>query len=146
LARAVHYRLRMNEKAAALQERTRKFAAAVIRFCGALPTTGAARQISQQVIDSANSTDSNYRAACRARSRSEFIAKIGIVIKETDESKGWLLLLVESEIVSTSDAQALVNEADELTAIFVRSRQTAEKAKFQQEQINRQLNPKSRPR
>ena len=129
----------MNEKTAQLQERTRKFAAAIIRFCEKLPPTDAARQIGQQLIDSASSTDSNYRAACRGRSRDEFIAKLGTTIEEADESKGWLQLLVEADIVPAADAAALTQEADELTAIFVRSRKTAEERKLRDQQFKRQL-------
>ena len=132
----------MNDKTVKLQERTRKFAAAVIRFCGKLPATDAARQIGQQLIDSASSTDSNYRAACRGRSRDEFIAKIGIAIEEADESKGWLQLLVEADIVSAMDAADLTQEADELTAIFVRSRKTAEEGRLREQQFKRQLTSK----
>jgi four helix bundle protein len=80
----------MNPKTVALQRRTRKFLVRVIRFCEPLPEHGAAGRIKPQLMDSAGSADSNYRAACRARSRKEFIAKIGVAIEEADEAKGWL--------------------------------------------------------
>jgi four helix bundle protein len=86
----------MNQIALELQERTRKFASAVISFCEALPRAPAARHISEQLVASATSADSNYRATCRSRSPDEFIAKIGVAAEEADESKGWLELLVQS--------------------------------------------------
>ena len=115
----------MNDKARLLQQRTHTFFVAVLRLCERLPANTATRQIAPQLIDSAGSTDSNYRAACRARSTAEFVAKMGIAAEEADESKGWLEALLASNN-APPDAQPLVNEADELTAIFVKSRKTAE--------------------
>jgi len=68
-----------------------------------------------------------YRATCRARSPAEFIAKIGVAAEEADESKGWLQLLVKASFATNEQAGALIQEADELTAIFVASRKTAER-------------------
>ncbi len=126
----------MNPKAAELQERTNRFAAAVIRFCETLPQTTAVRRIVEQLIDSAGSTDSNYRATCRARSPDEFIAKIGVAAEEADESQGWLKLLVSSGQTSQEAAQALIQEADELTAIFVKSRKTAEENRRKRKELD----------
>ena len=67
----------------------------------------------------------NYRVACRARSKAEFVAKLGIVLEEADETVFWLELLQESELVSTQKLLPLVQEAPELTAIFVTSICTA---------------------
>ena len=78
----------MNQQALELQERTRKFASAVIAFCEALPRAPAAQHISEQLVASSTSADSNYRATCRSRSPDEFIAKIGVAAEEADESKG----------------------------------------------------------
>ena len=116
----------MNEKARQLQARTHKFATAVIKFCERLPKNMAAQKIADQLVDSSGSTDSNYRACCRARSDDEFISKVGVAAEEADESKGWLELLVSSDQVSAEIAAPLIQEADELTAIFVKSRKTAE--------------------
>jgi four helix bundle protein len=115
----------MNERALALQQRTRTFATAVIEFCESLPAATAAQTIGSQLISSATSVDSNYRAACRARSTKEFIGKIGLVVEEADESLGWLQLLVRSHIRSADSAERLLNEANELVAIFVASEKTA---------------------
>ncbi len=117
----------MTPQALALQARTREFLRRVIAFCEKLPSTDASRRIIPQLIDSAGSTDSNYRAACRGRSRREFIAKIGVAAEEVDESKGWLEALLAAGIGNKSETIALIKEADELTAIFVASEKTAKK-------------------
>jgi four helix bundle protein len=117
----------MNAQTAALQKRTRAFANGVIQLCDKLPHSRAAAKIADQLLDSSSSTDSNYRAACRARSRKEFIALLGKTIEECDESLGWLEMLVENGFGPVEQTEALVKEADELVAIFVQSRKTAER-------------------
>jgi four helix bundle protein len=129
----------MNPKAVELQARTQKFATAVIKFCERLPKDAATQKIVDQLLDSSGSTDSNYRATCRARSPDEFIAKIGVAAEEADESKGWLELLVQSSKVSLDVAQPLIQEANELTAIFVKSRITAQRNKEERERLARQM-------
>jgi len=124
-ARLVLFRPGMNPKALALQARTRAFANRVIKLCEALPTTPAADSIREQLLDSSGSTDSNYRAACRARTRKEFISKLGVAVEEADESLGWLQLLIDSSIRATDDIESLRDEANELVAIFVQSEKTA---------------------
>jgi four helix bundle protein len=131
-------KLGMNLKAQALQKRTRPFATAVIKFCETLPSVPAALHIAQQLIEAATSADSNYRAACRARSRNEFIAKIGVAGEEADESSGWLELLVEASLTTADAAQPLILEANELLAIFVASRKTAQHRQALQEQLRQQ--------
>jgi len=116
----------MNDKAQALQERTHRFLIRVLSLCENLPHNIAAQRIAPQLIDSAGGTDSNYRAACRGRSNLEFIAKIGVAAEEADESKAWLSALLASNNAPNREAEELIQEADELTAIFVRSRKTAE--------------------
>ena len=91
----------------------------------ALPKTEEARVIGKQVLRSGTSVAANYRAACRARSKAEFAAKIGIVLGEIDETVFWMELLVETEIVSMGKMKQLMNEANELLAIFAASRSTA---------------------
>jgi four helix bundle protein len=134
----------MNSKALELQERTRAFASAVIKFCDGLPQHAAVRSIVDQLLDSAGSTDSNYRATCRARSPDEFIAKIGVAAEEADESKGWLQLLVSSNLATTEQAGPLIQEADELTAIFVASRKTAELNRARRKQLQHEMKRRSR--
>src|SRR5262245_28943612 len=134
----------MNEKALELQARTHRFATAVIKFCERLPNNVAAQKIADQLLDSSGSTDSNYRACCRARSDDEFIAKIGVAAEEADESKGWLELLVSSDQVTAESARPLIQEADELTAIFVKSRKTAELNKQRREMVAKTARTRNR--
>ena len=135
----------MHPKAIALQARTQRFAVAVIKLCDGLPKDVATQKIAEQLVDSSGSTDSNYRAACRARSAAEFIAKIGIAVEEADESKGWLELLVESNRASAEQAGPLIQEANELVSIFVKSRKTAERNKADRERAQKQArNPRKR--
>jgi four helix bundle protein len=134
----------VNPKALELQARTQKFAADVIVFCERLPDKRETRRIIDQLIDSSGSTDSNYRAACRARSPREFLAKIGVAAEEADESKGWLELLVRSKQAPEDAARPLIQEADELTAIFVKSRKTAESHQLEREQADKRLATRSR--
>jgi four helix bundle protein len=115
----------MNPKTAELQQRTHNFFLRVIKLCETLPESPAGRSISGQLIDSAGGTDSNYRAACRARSTKEFIAKIGVAAEEADESKGWLQALLGANMASRAELQALIQEADELVSIFTASAKTA---------------------
>lgn len=115
----------MNPKADELKERTARFAEEVIRLVRQLPNTGEARQIGTQLIDSATSVASNYRATCRARSHADFVSKIGIVEEEADECEGWLLLLVRCEVVARSLVESLLTEARELVRIFAASHKTA---------------------
>lgn len=134
----------MNAKARELQDRTQKFATAVIKFCDTLPNHQAVRTIVGQLLDSANATDSNYRATCRAKSPEDFISKIGTAAEEADESKGWLQQLVASNFASPETAGPLIQEADELTAIFVKSRITAQRNKAERERIKKQMRERRR--
>jgi four helix bundle protein len=123
----------VNPKTVELQARTRRFAASVIAFCEQLPRNVACQRITPQLIDAANAADSNYRGACRGRSKAEFIAKLGVACEEADESKGWLELLVESKQARGEVVEALIQEADELVSIFAKSRITAEARKKEQD-------------
>lgn len=107
-----------------LRDRTKRFAIECIKLCRTLPTTVDGRRVGQQLIDSSTSVAA-YRAACRGRSRAEFIAKLGTVLEESDESLFWLELMVDSGLVTKSRTEALRKEADELTAIFTTSVKTA---------------------
>src|SRR5215203_5096591 len=108
-----------------LKDRTKRFAVAIVALCRELPPTLDGRRIGQQLIDSGSSVAANYRAACRARSRAEFIAKLGTVLEESDESLFWLELLVDTKLVTHQRAESLLTEADQLTAIFTASVKTA---------------------
>lgn len=108
-----------------LKERSKKFALRVIRLVDSLPKTLAERTIGSQLIRSGTSVPANYRAACRARSNAEFIAKMGIVEEETDESAFWIEFLVDAGIVKMALVADLLDEANQLTAIWVTSINTA---------------------
>jgi len=111
-----------------LKDRTRRFAVSIIQLCRELPTTLDGKTVSQQMIRSGTSVGANYRASCRARSRAEWSAKLGIVEEEADETLFWLEVAVDAKLVSAQRAEALLKEADELTAIFVASLKTAKQS------------------
>ena len=112
----------------AFKARTRAFAIGVVRVVRRLPPTLVCRAIGAQLIKSGASTAANYRAACRGRSRAEFVAKLGIVEEEADESAFWLDLLVESgEDVPVAILRDLEREAGEIVAMVVCSIRTARK-------------------
>jgi len=108
-----------------LQQRTRKLAVQAIRLVGDLPRTPPADVIGRQLVRSATSVGANYRSACRARSRREFIAKMGIVEEEADETSFWLELLDECRLAPASRLVPLSRETGELLAITVASIRTA---------------------
>ncbi len=112
-----------------LKQRTRQFAVRVIRLVEALPRGRAADVIARQVMRSASSVGANYRAACRGRSKAEFVAKMGIVEEEIDECVYWLELMIDSGIMKKQRLAALLAEANELTAIVVASIKTAKRRK-----------------
>ena len=119
----------MRTQADLLKDRTFRFAESIINLVRTLPNTAEARRIGGQLFDAATSVAANYRAACKARSHPEFVAKIGIVVEEADESGFWLELLVRTEIVNSSAVEQHRAEASELTAIFTASHKTASERK-----------------
>ena len=108
-----------------LKERTKAFALAIVRLVDALPTSRAADVIGRQLLRAATSVAANYRSARRARSRKEFLAKMGIVEEESDESSFWLELLFEARIATSSRVTTLSDEAKQLVAITIASIHTA---------------------
>jgi four helix bundle protein len=107
-----------------LRARTKQFALRVIRMCQALPRSREANVIAQQILRSATSVAANYRSAGRSRSKAEFVARIGVVLEEADETVLWLELLSGSGIISSAKLENLLDEANQLTAIFSASRRT----------------------
>jgi four helix bundle protein len=108
-----------------LKMRTKKFAIRIVKLFQALPHRDDARTLGKQLLRSGTSVDANYRAVCRSRSKAEFLARLGIVVEEIDETVFWLELLVESNIVSQQRLGSLQQEAKELLAIFASSQLTA---------------------
>jgi len=113
----------MNEEE--LKRRTKKFALQVIKLVGLLPRNIEGRAIGGQLIRSGTSVGANYRAACRSRSKAEFIAKMGIVEGEADETAYWLELIIEGNLMKMATVKPLHQEADELVAIMAASRKSA---------------------
>lgn len=110
-----------------LKQRTKTFALRILKLGDALPNSRKGRIISDQLGRAGTAVGANYRASCRARSRAEFIAKIGVVEEEADESAYWLELIMEDGLLPSSKVEALHIEAAELTAIMAASRLTASK-------------------
>jgi four helix bundle protein len=109
----------------ALRNRTREFALQTLRLCDQIPRSMSSRHIADQLIRSSTSVAANYRAACRAKSRRDFISKIGLVLEEADESFFWLGLARDLGLLAGETLQAALSEADQLVAIFTATRSTA---------------------
>jgi four helix bundle protein len=106
------------------KNRTKKFALRVIRLVEALPKNKTSDVLGRQLLRSGTSVGANYRAACRARSTSDIIAKLGIVEEEADESLYWMELLIESELVPSAKLEDLMKETGEILAMTVASIKT----------------------
>jgi four helix bundle protein len=113
----------------ALKRRTKEFAKRIIKLCRVLPNNREGRLIGNQLFSSGTSVAANYRSACRGRSRAEFIAKLGIVEEEADETLFWLEMIDEMEIGDRNTVQSLMKECDEIIAIMVSSIKTARQEK-----------------
>jgi four helix bundle protein len=108
-----------------LKQRTKQFGLRVIKLVETLPNTSTAHTIGHQLLRSGISVGANYRAACRGKSKADFIAKVGISLEEADESLYWLELLLEAGLFSAERLKDLMKEADELVAIFTATIKTA---------------------
>ena len=117
----------MNSRPEQLRDRTKAFALRVIRLFRSLPYKTDTQVLGKQLLRCGTAIAANYRAVCRARSKAEFIARLGIVAEEADEAVLWLELLTESEIVKAEMTADLLREARELAAILTASQQTAKK-------------------
>jgi four helix bundle protein len=104
--------------------RTKRFALEIIRIVATLPKTIEGRVVGNQLIRSGTSVGANYRAACRGKSKADFISKLGTVEEEADESCYWLELIIEGNILPQTEVDPLLKEANEITAIIVASRKT----------------------
>ena len=108
-----------------LKARTKQFALRVLKVADSLPRSPSGRTLSSQIADSGTSVASNYRAACKARSRKEFISKLGIAEEEGDETQFWLEMIMESGLIPSNRLKPLLQEAHEITAILAASRKSA---------------------
>ena len=111
-----------------LKARTREFGIRVIRLVEALPKSQSAGVIGRQLLRAGTSVGANYRSACRARSRPEFISKVGIAIEEADESLYWMEVLIDAGLVTKGKLGPLMQEGNELVAILTASVKTARAA------------------
>jgi len=118
-----------------LQTRPKAFALNVIRFVGTLPRNYVVDVLAKQLVRCSTSAGANYRAACRARSSADFIAKMKIVEEEADESVYWLEMLKESGYAATEAVEPLLSEANEIVAMTVAS------IKTKRAQLNNESNP-----
>ncbi len=112
-----------------LKERTRAYALRIIKLVESLPPGKTGEVIGKQLLRCGTSVGANYRASCRARSQADFIAKMGIVLEEADESIYWMELLVESGLIRQELMTGLISEANEIVAITVTSIKTAKQNK-----------------
>lgn len=118
-----------------LKKRTKVFALRISKLAAALPSTIEGKTIKGQLVRAGTSVGANYRAACRGRSRAEFIAKIGVVEEEADESAFWLELIIEGAFLKEDRVKPLLEEANKLTKIMASSRISASR----KVRANRQL-------
>ena len=110
---------------AELKNRTKQFGLDVIRFIQTLPKNETSFVIRRQLLRCATSVGANYRGACRGRSKAEFISKLGTAIEEADESIYWLEMLIDAGMIKAEMASKLIDEANQLVAIFTASYKTA---------------------
>ncbi len=112
-----------------LKRRTKAFAIQIVRIFESLPQRGAALVLGRQLLRSGTSVGANYRSACRAKSVADFIAKMGTVEEEIDETSYWLELLIEIDFLTPDKTEEILKEANELLAIVVASIKTAKRNK-----------------
>ena len=108
-----------------LKKRTKQFALRILKLVAALPNTVQGRAIANQLVRAGTAVAANYRAACRGRSKVEFIAKLGVVEEEADESAFWMELIIEAGLLKGRQVEPLLTEAVELTKIMASSRISA---------------------
>lgn len=128
-----------------LQQRTKKFHVDIIKLCTHFPKNAAGFETAKQLIRSAGSVGSNYRAACRGKSGDDFIYKIEVVLEEADESLYWLQVSKEAGLAEGEELERLLAEANELVSIFNASDVTAKKnrkSKEANQKISKSLNLK----
>ena len=111
-----------------LKCRTKKFALRILTLAEKLPRGVKGRTLADQIARAGTSVAANYRAACKARSKAEFIAKLGIAEEEADEVQFWLEMIAETHLIPANRLANLQQEAREITAIIAASRKTARSA------------------
>ncbi|HUO07037.1 MAG TPA: four helix bundle protein [Phycisphaerae bacterium] len=127
-----------------LKLRLRDFSLRILKLCGQLPNTTVGRAIANQLVRSGTSPAANYRAACRARSRADFVAKLAIAEEEMDESEYWLDLIITSRLLPPARVIPLFIESTELLKIITASRITA-RQRLESERSAPRRNPRPKP-
>jgi four helix bundle protein len=130
-----------SDRQRAMKERTTAFARQAVLASRQATTTLDGRHLSGQLIRSSTSVAANYRAACRARSKKEFLAKIGLVLEEADESLFWLEFGQDTGVLSADTAGPLCREANELVTILTATRNTTSRHLAGQSSIRKSVNP-----
>jgi len=115
----------VHERGKELEERTATFALKVLRFVRSVPKTAPEQVLGRQLLKAGTAVGANYRGARRSRSRREFLARLAVVVEESDESVYWLGLLAQDPACAKLDIRSLLQEATELRAIFATSLRTA---------------------
>jgi len=119
-----------------LKKRTKQFGLRIMKLVATLPKSIKGRAIGNQLIRSGTSVGANYRAACKGRSKAEFIAKLGIVEEEADESAYWMELIIEGDLLKKETVQPLLDEANEIVAIMAASRKSAAQIREKSQIVN----------
>ena len=108
-----------------MKQRTRELGLRVVRLVESLPNTRTAEVIGKQLLRCGTSVGANYRAACRARSRADFVAKMGIVEEEADEVVYWIEMLIDCGLLRQNRVKSLIAETNEIISMVVTSIRTA---------------------
>ncbi|MCY2955169.1 MAG: four helix bundle protein [Planctomycetota bacterium] len=111
-----------------LKRRTKQFALRAMQLAASLDRSITGRTLANQLVRSGTSVGANYRSACRARSKAEFISRLGVVEEEADESAYWMELIIEAGLMPENRVKMLLNEADQLVAIVVASRRSVRRS------------------
>jgi four helix bundle protein len=111
-----------------LKRRTKQFALRAMKLAASLDRSITGRTLANQLVRSGTSVGANYRSACRARSKVEFISRLGVVEEEADESAYWMELIIEAGLMPENRVKMLLNEADQLVAIVVASRRSVRRS------------------
>jgi four helix bundle protein len=112
-----------------MKVRTKEYAKRIIKLCRSLPEGLEGRRISDQLFRAGTSVGANYRAACRARSKADFISKLGLVLEEADECLYWMEIVAETKQIQPSLLESLIKEGNEIVAILVASINTSKRVK-----------------
>ncbi len=101
-----------------IQERMIKFSVGILHCCDSIPHSQSGKHIAAQLLRAGTSPASNYSEARGAESSKDFVHKLGIVLKELNETKIWLKILEQREMISGNTTEILISECSELSRII----------------------------